>query len=45
MGGFDWAGFPLVCEMLGVQDPRMLASSLATIRDELNRQQAERMKS
>lgn len=32
MGGLDWAGLPLVAEMLGVDDPQMLIVRLETIK-------------
>jgi len=33
MGGIDWAGLPIVIEMLGVSDPEQLITSLVAIRD------------
>ena len=33
LGGMDWAGLPLVADMLGIEDIEMLAAQLATIRD------------
>lgn len=32
MGGWSWAGLPIVCELLGVHDPERLIASLQTIR-------------
>jgi hypothetical protein len=32
MGGWDWAGLPLVCELLGVQDPEALIARLQVIK-------------
>lgn len=34
MGGqIDWAGLPLVADLLGIEDLEMLITQLATIRD------------
>jgi hypothetical protein len=33
MGGIDWAGLPLVAEMLGYDDMEMLVTQLQTIRE------------
>jgi hypothetical protein len=33
MGGIDWAGLPVVAEMLGFDDPEILITQLAQIRD------------
>lgn len=33
MGGLDWNGLPVVCEMLGIDDPQRLIVQLATLRD------------
>lgn len=33
LGGCDWAGFPLACEMHGVDDPFAVALCMTTIRD------------
>lgn len=32
MGGVDWAGLPLVCEHLGIDDPATLIELLLCIR-------------
>ncbi len=32
MGGIDWAGLPVVCELLGVGDVEGLLQRLATIK-------------
>lgn len=32
MGGVDWAGFPYVVELLGVQDPEQLMGHLLHIK-------------
>ncbi|HMQ71350.1 MAG TPA: hypothetical protein PKA84_01610 [Rubrivivax sp.] len=31
-GGFDWAGLPLVCGLLGVREPEMLIERLLIIK-------------
>ncbi len=36
MGGIDWAGLPIVCELLGVSDPEQLITHLVAIRDHQN---------
>lgn len=36
MGGIDWAGLPIVIEMLGVSDPEQLITQLVAIRDHQN---------
>lgn len=33
LGGLDWAGLPLVAELLGVEDVEWLARLLMVIRD------------
>lgn len=33
MGGIDWAALPIVCELLGVDDPEQLIYQLVTLRD------------
>lgn len=33
MGGMDWAGLPLVCEMLGVTDAEALIGRMQVIRN------------
>lgn len=33
LGGFDWAGFEIACEMHDVRDPHEMALLLAAIRD------------
>ncbi|HNT63660.1 MAG TPA: hypothetical protein PKH90_12490 [Candidatus Desulfobacillus denitrificans] len=33
MGGLDWAGLPVVAEMLGVRDIEALIVSLCAVRD------------
>lgn len=32
MGGWDWAGLPIVCAMLGIDDPEALIDQLLTIK-------------
>ena len=32
MGGIDWAGLPIVVEMLGIHDPESLIARLQVIR-------------
>jgi hypothetical protein len=32
MGGLDWAGLPLVAEMLGIDNPQQLINRLLVIR-------------
>jgi hypothetical protein len=34
LGGMEWAGIPLVAEILGYDDIEILITELATIRDE-----------
>lgn len=41
MGGIDWAGLPIVCEMLGVSDPELLIFHLVAIRDHQNATRSE----
>ena len=36
MGGLDWAGLPIVVEMLGISDPEQLIAHLVAIRDHQN---------
>ena len=33
MGGMDWAGLPLVCELLGVTDAEALIGRMQVIRN------------
>ncbi len=33
LGGLDWAGLPVVAEMLGIEDVESLVRSLITVRD------------
>lgn len=37
MGGIDWAGLPVVADMLGVTDIEVLVVELTAIRDFQNR--------
>lgn len=32
MGGIDWAGFPLLCALLGVPDPDLMVERLHAIK-------------
>ena len=36
MGGIDWAGLPVVVDLLGIVDPDILVHQLVTIRDRQN---------
>lgn len=38
LGGMDWAGIPLVAEILGYDDMELLITQLAHIRSHLNKQ-------
>lgn len=42
LGGLEWAGIPLVCEILGVSDPERLVMHLMAIRDRLNQKASSR---
>lgn len=33
MGGIDWAGLPVVCDVLGIEDVETLITQLVAIRD------------
>jgi hypothetical protein len=33
LGGIDWNGLPLVCEMFGIEDVEQLVRDLVTVRD------------
>lgn len=37
LGGLEWAGVPMVVEMFGVDDPEMLVTLLAHIRNEMGK--------
>lgn len=39
MGGIDWCGLPIVCELLGVDDVDLLVAHLVAIRDGLDGRQ------
>lgn len=44
MGGIDWAGLPVVAELLGVEDVELLVEQLTAIRDHQREQdEAERV--
>lgn len=46
MGGIDWAGLPVVAELLGVEDVELLVEQLTAIRDHQREQdEAERRSS
>lgn len=34
LGGLDWAGLPIVAELLGIEDLEMLVVQLVVIRDQ-----------
>jgi hypothetical protein len=36
MGGMDWEALPVVCAMIGVEDPEILIRQLVMIRDRQN---------
>jgi len=36
MGGLDWGALPVVCAMIGVEDPENLIRQLVVIRDREN---------
>jgi len=36
LGGCEWSGFPLACELFGVRDIHEMALLLAALRDGLN---------
>lgn len=33
MGGLDWSGLEVVCDVLGVDDPETFITQLTTLRD------------
>lgn len=33
MGGLDWAALPMVCDLLGIDDPEHLIHQLIILRD------------
>lgn len=33
MGGLDWTALPIVCELLGIEDPEPFIHQLVTLRE------------
>jgi len=40
MGGLEWQALPVVCSMLGIEDPEFLIRQLVALRDHQNAQAA-----